>query len=69
MTRAQAEQGLHAKLSIELPNADGPTGCAVAEIEGREYSFSDMIESGQVTRVDLGRTGTTSAIKTLDGIV
>ena len=69
MTVAQAEQALHAKLSVEFPNDDGPTGCGIAGIEGRDNAaFSYMIEDGRVTRADLGGLGVRSAIRTANGI-
>lgn len=68
MTVAEAEQALHAKLSIQFPNDDGPTGCGIAEVEGRDDPFSYMIEDGRVTRADLGGLGVKSAIRTANGI-
>lgn len=68
MTLAQAEQALHAKLSIGFPNDDGPTGCGIAQIDGRNNPFSYMIENGRVTRADLGGEGVTSSIRTAKGI-
>lgn len=66
MTVAQVERALHAKLSIEFPNGDGPDGCGEASARGREESLAYMFERGRVTRVDLA--GARSPVRTATGI-
>lgn len=68
MTVAQAEQALHAKISIQFVNDDGPNGCGIASVEGRDDPFSYMIENGRVTRADLGPEGVKSPVRTASGI-
>ena len=68
MTRAQAEEALHAKLSIEFPNGDGPTGCGIAQVAGRYTGISYMIEDGRITRADVDDKDTAGSIRTPAGI-
>ena len=68
MTVAQVERALHAKLSIEFPNGDGPNGCGEASAKGSDEPLGYMFEGGRVTRVDFGGEGARSAIRTAKGI-
>ena len=56
MTVPQAEQVLHAKLTMETPQDSDSTNCAFFSIADRDRPISYMVERGRITRADLERT-------------
>ena len=68
MTRGQAEQALHAKLSFEFLNDHGPNGCGQADVKVGGGVVGYMIEKGRITRADVYDKAAKTTLKTVTGI-